>query len=126
VPVKKLMLKEQEVNGASTEDLQYISVYMGTQDENNMCGMSVTEIQVHKVNDDIALTGCNVAPFGQGDEIKIDCYNGKVYLNNKLYNDIDMGSQFIELVTGNNVLKVTSDSTNFPPLATVLFNERYL
>lgn len=125
VPTKKLMLKEQEVSGAPTEQLKYITIYMGAQDPDNMCGMSITDIQVARLQSDIALTGCNIAPFKQGDEIKIDCYNNKVYLNNKLYNDIDMGSQFIELLTGNNVLKATTDANN-PAFVTVLFNERYL
>ena len=128
VPVKKLVLKEQEISGASTEQLHHVTIYMGAQDPDNMCGMSVTDIQVAKLDEDIALTGCNIAPFKQGDEIKIDCFNNKVYLNNKLYNDIDIGSQFIELVTGNNVLKATSNPSNKEnlPLVTVLFNERYL
>lgn len=122
--VKRLMLKEQEVSGASTEQLKYITIYMGAQDPNNMCGMAITDIQVDSISDNATLLDCNIAPFKSGDEIKIDCYNSKVYLNNKLYNDIDIGSQFIELVTGNNVLKTASDNSSM--FVTVLFNERYL
>jgi phage-related protein len=96
---------------------------MGTQDKTNMCGMAITDIQVDKIND-IYQTDCNVAPFKPGDEIKIDCYNAKVYLNDKLYNNIDINSKFIELVSGNNVLKATSNRSNM--FVTVLFNERYL
>jgi predicted phage tail component-like protein len=121
--VKKLMLKEQEISGAPTEQLHHVTIYMGTQDKNNMCGMAITDIQVDKIND-IYQTDCNLAPFKSGDEIKIDCYNNKVYLNNKLYNNIDTGSQFIELVSGNNILKATSNRSNM--FVTVLFNERYL
>ena len=121
--VKKLMLKEQEISGAPTEQLHHVIIYMGTQDEDNMCGMAITDIQVDKIND-IYQTDCNVAPFKPGDEIKIDCYNNKVYLNNKLYNNIDINSKFIELVSGNNVLKATSNRSNM--FVTVLFNERYL
>lgn len=121
--VKKLMLKEHEISGAPTEQLHHVIIYMGTQDENNMCGMAITDIQVDKIND-IYQTDCNVAPFKPGDEIKIDCYNNKVYLNNKLYNNIDINSKFIELVSGNNVLKATSNRSNM--FVTVLFNERYL
>ena len=124
VTVKKLVLKEQEISGAPTEDLYYVSIYIGAQDPSNMCGMSITDIQVDRINEATIPTGSNVAPFKQGDEIKIDCYNSKVYLNNKLYNDIDMNSQFIELLTGNNILKATSNNSNM--LVTVLFNERYL
>jgi predicted phage tail component-like protein len=121
--VKKLILKEKEISGAPTEQLHHITIYMGTQDMNNMCGMAITDIQVDKIND-IYQTDCNVAPFKPGDEIKIDCYNNKVYLNNKLYNNIDINSKFIELVSGNNVLKATSNRPNM--FVTVLFNERYL
>jgi hypothetical protein len=124
IPVKKLVLKEQEVSGASTEQLKYVTIYMGAQDPNNMCGMAITDIQVDSISDNATLLECNIAPFKSGDEIKIDCYNSKVYLNNKLYNDIDIGSQFIELVTGNNVLKAASDNSSM--FVTVLFNERYL
>lgn len=123
---KKLIFKEQEISGAPTEKLRYIVVYMGTQNPSNMCGMAISDIQVDNIyNDDFfADSHYNAAPFKKGDEIKIDCYNNKVYLNNKLYNDIDMGSQFIELLTGNNILKVASEDPAM--LATVLFNERYL
>ena len=124
MPVKKLIFKEQEVSGASNEPLSYVVIYMGTQDSSNMCGMSITNMQVKSIYDNNALLGHNIASFDVGDEIKIDCYNNKVYLNNKLYNDIDIGSQFIELVTGNNVLKFASE--DYSLFATVLFNERYL
>ena len=124
IPVKKLMLKEQEISGAPTDDLRYISIFIGAQYTNKMCGMSITDIQVDRINEAKIPTGCNVAPFKAGDEIKIDCYNSKVYLNNKPYNDIDINSQFIELLTGNNILKATSDKPDI--LVTVLYNERYL
>ena len=124
IPVKKLTLKEQEISDAPIDDLRYISIFIGTQDSNNMCGMSITDIQVYRINEATIPAGCNVAPFNPGDEIKIDCYNSKVYLNNKPYNDIDINSQFIELLTGNNILKATSDKPDM--LVTVLYNERYL
>lgn len=122
--VKKLIFKEQEISGAPTDELHHITIYMGTQNKYNMCGMAITDIQVDSINSDIYETDCNIELFKSGDEIKIDCYNAKVYLNNKLYNEIDIGSQFIELAPGNNTLKATSDRVNM--LVTVLFNERYL
>jgi phage-related protein len=124
-PVKKIMLKEQEVSGASDEQLHHITIYMGTLSKRtlNMCGMAITDIQVDKINN-YDSASYNIQPFKLGDEIKIDCYNAKVYLNDKLYNNIDINSQFIELVSGNNILKATSDNSDM--LVTVLFNERYL
>ena len=122
VPVKRIMLKEQEISGVSDEQLHHITIYMGTQNKNNMCGMAITDIQVDKINS--YESEGNMMIFRPGDEIKIDCYNAKAYLNNKLYNDIDINSKFIELVSGNNILKATSNNSNI--LVTVLFNERYL
>lgn len=121
---KKLSLKQQEISGAPTEALHYIVIYMGTQDStDSMCGMAITDIQVDRLASDDELDG-NVMMFRQGDEIKIDCCNNKVYLNNKLFNEIDIDSQFIELVTGSNILKVTSD--DYGVFTSVLFNEKYL
>ena len=121
-PVKRIMLKEQEISGASNEQLHHITIYMGTQNTNKMCGMAVTDIQVDKINS--YESEGNMMIFRPGDEIKIDCYNAKVYLNDKLYNNIDINSKFIELIAGNNILKATSNNSNM--LVTVLFNERYL
>ena len=122
VAVKKLILKEQDFSGAPTEKLSYVAIYIGTQDMNNRCGMAITHIQVNELLDDNE--DSNKVLFRSGDEIKIDCCNNVVYLNNKLYNNINIDSQFIELVTGNNMLKVTSD--DYSAFASVLFNEKYL
>lgn len=124
VPVKKLMLKEQEISGAPTSLFAYLVIYIGTQDPNNMCGMSITNLQVNGIYGSDYMAGLNPVPFRAGDEVKIDCFNNKVYLNNKLYNNIDMNSQFIELLSGNNTLKLASEDPSM--FATVLFNERYL
>lgn len=119
----KLIFKEQKVSGAPEEPLAFITIYMGTENEFNMNGMSISYIQVDSLNNlDPSIHNVNV--FKPGDELKIDCYNNKVYLNNKLYNDIDVGSQFIELKSGDNNIKVTSDDMNV--VTTILFNERYL
>ena len=121
VPVKKLILKEQEFSGAPTETLNHIVIYMGTQNSNNMCGVAISYIEVNELEN---TNSDSKYIFRPGDEVKIDCCNNVVYLNNKLYNDINIDSQFIELVTGNNVLKVTSNDTS--AFASVLFNEKYL
>ena len=84
--------------------------------------MSISDIKVKRLND--IDSSQNIARFNRGDEIQIDCYNNKVYLNNQLCYDMDIGSRFIELVSGNNFMKVVSDDPDI--LATVMFNERYL
>ena len=122
-PVKRLVLKQQEIVDAPDNPLHHIVIYIGTQEPDNMCGMAITDIQVDSLSYDFELDG-NIMMFRKGDEIKIDCCNNKVYLNNKLFNEIDIDSQFIELVTGNNVLKVISD--DYSAFTSVLFNEKYL
>lgn len=125
--VKKLELGETDVllenlnNVEAANKLSKIVVYIGTKDSNYRCGMSVSDIYVEELNVSI---GSEEAIFRPGDEIQIDCCNNRVYLNNQLFNNIDIGSDFIELVSGSNDIKVTSNDRNIH--ATVLFNERYL
>ena len=120
--IKKLTFNAQEVINSPEGDLETIVIYMGTQESGNMNGMSISDIKVKRLND--IDSSQNVARFNRGDEIQIDCYNNKVYLNNQLCYDMDIGSRFIELVSGNNFMKVVSDDPDI--LATVMFNERYL
>jgi predicted phage tail component-like protein len=120
--VKKLELGEttvtlEGVNGV----LSSIAVYIGAKDETYRCGMSVSDITVEGLK---SLSTAEGAIFRPGDEIQIDCCNNRVYLNNQLFNNIDIGSDFIELVSGSNDIKVTSNDRDIH--ATVLFNERYL
>lgn len=122
-PVKKLEFKEQEVVNAPTGDLAFITIYMGTQDDKKMCGMAISDVRIVTLND-IDPETQNITQFGVGDDIQIDCYNNRVIYNGKLFYDIDIGSQFIELESGNNTLKLVSDDPNM--VATILFNERYL
>lgn len=123
VAVNRLMLQEQKVTDAPVEDLAYITIYMGAKDKNNMNGISISHITVSSLNQ-VDHNTQNVNIFKKGDELKLDCYNNKVYLNNKLFNDIDICSHFIELVRGDNTIKITSDDGL--AVTTVLFNERYL
>ena len=122
-PVKKLEFKEQEVNNAPTGDLAYITIYMGTQDDKKMCGMAISDVRIVTLNN-IDPEVQNVTQFNIGDELQIDCYNNRVLYNGKLFYDIDIGSKFIELESGNNTIKLISDDPNM--IATILFNERYL
>lgn len=122
-PVKKLEFKEQEVVNAPTGDLAFITIYMGSQDAEKMCGMAISDVRIVTLND-IEPETQNITQFITGDDIQIDCYNNRVIYNNKLFYDIDIGSKFIELESGTNTIKLTSDDPNM--IATVLFNERYL
>jgi predicted phage tail component-like protein len=123
-PTKKLEFKEQEVSGAPTADLAFITIYMGTQGNlDKACGMAISDINVVTLNN-IEPETQNVTQFGMGDDLQIDCYNNRVIYNGKLFYDIDIGSQFIELESGSNNIKLTSDDPDM--IATILFNERYL
>ena len=120
--VKKLVLDDTYINNLSEAQLNQIELYIGTKDGNSKCGMAITDITVEQIQSGDAYT--NYAQFNAGDELQIDCCNNRIYLNNQLFNDIDMGSDFIELASGHNTIKVVSDDSNIH--ATVLFNERYL
>ena len=122
-PIKKLEFKEQEVSGAPTGNLAYITIYMGTQDDKKMCGMAISDVRIVTLNN-IEPETQNITQFNTGDELQIDCYNNRVIYNSKLFYDIDIGSKFIELESGTNTIKLTSDDPNI--IATILFNERYL
>ena len=121
--VKKLEFNEQEVVDAPTGDLAFITIYIGTLDDKKMCGMAISDVRIVTLNDYDPVV-CNITQFNTGDELQIDCYNNRVLYNNKLFYDIDIGSKFIELESGTNTIKLTSDDPNI--IATVLFNERYL
>ena len=122
--VKKLELKEQVVNNAPTEKLSYITIYMGVLDSDNRISMSIANIKVTSMDARGSAQTSTPTLFMKGDKLSIDCYNNRVYLNNKIFNEIDVGSGFIGLPNGSNEIKVTSDDTNI--VWSVSFNERYI
>lgn len=122
--VKKLELKEQVVNNAPTEKLSYITIYMGVLDSDNRISMSITNVKVTSMDARGSAQTSTPTLFMKGDKLSIDCYNNRVYLNNKIFNEIDVGSGFIGLVNGSNDIKVTSDDPNI--VWSVSFNERYI
>lgn len=122
--VKKLEFKEQVVNNAPTEKLAYITIYMGVLDSDNRISMSITDVKVTSMDARGSAQTSTPTLFMKGDKLSIDCYNNRVYLNNKIFNEIDVGSGFIGLVNGSNDIKVTSDDPNI--VWSVSFNERYI
>lgn len=121
--VKKLEFKEQAVSNAPTDNLSYITIYMGVLDSENRASMSITNIKVTSLSSSDPQT-TTPTRFMKGDQLRVDCYNNRVYLNNKIFNEIDVGSGFIGLVNGSNSIKVTSDDPNI--VWSVSFNERYI
>ena len=120
--VKKLELKEQAVSGSPDKQLAFVTIYMGIKDHETRCSMSISDVKVTGLVNSNS-TGTK-AQFMKGDVIKVDCHNNKVYLNDKIFNDISIGSNFIELVNGINNVKLTSDDPN--AVMSIMFNERYV
>ena len=119
--VKQMLSRNGAVSGAPKGNLSYITLYIGTSGE-KPSGMSLERLEVKNLTP-VDPVVSNPKKFQKGDVLKIDCYNNRVWLNDKLYNNVEIGSQFFPLEVGENIIKVTSDkgTTN-----TVIFNEKYL
>lgn len=119
--VKQVWSRYGGVTGAPKGDLAYLTLYIGTSGD-KPTGMSFERIEVKNLTPVDPATA-NPKKFQRGDVLKIDCYNNRVWLNDKLYNNVEIGSQFFPLEVGENTIKITSDkSTN----NTVIFNEKFL
>lgn len=119
--VKQTWSAYQQVTGAPKGNLAYLTLYIGASGD-KPTGMSFERIEVKNLTP-VDPTTTNPKKFQRGDVLKIDCYNNRVWLNDKLYNNIEIGSQFFPLEVGENTIKITSDkSTN----NTVIFNEKFL
>ena len=68
-------------------------------------------------------TTTNIKKFQRGDVLKIDMYNNRVWLNDQLYNNIEIGSQFFPLEVGENIIRITSDKGTH---SSIVFHEKYL
>lgn len=121
--VKRLLSNETTVNNSPMHDLNYIVLYIGTQDVNKASGTALYKLKVKNLNP-VNEEETNILKFNQGDVLKLDCYNNTVYLNDKEFSDLDIGSQFFELEQGENIIKVRSDDEELS--TDVIFNERWL
>ena len=119
--VKQVWSSYQKVSGAPTGNLSYITLYIGTSGD-KPTGMSLERLEVKNLTPADPQTN-NIKKFQKGDVLKIDCYNNRVWLNDKIYNNIEIGSQFFPLEVGENTIKITSDKST---TNTVIFNEKYL
>ncbi|WP_312288072.1 SH3 domain-containing protein [Terrisporobacter sp.] len=121
--VKRLLSNETTVNNSPSQALSYIVLYIGTQDINKPSGAALYNLEVKNLNPTTE-EETNILKFNQGDVLKLDCYNNTVYLNDKEFSDLDIGSQFFELEQGENIIKVRSDDEEIS--TDVIFNERWL
>lgn len=121
---KEYFSNSMSVSNAPKSKLAYLTLYIGTAGENNKaCGMSISDIRVKNLNP-IDPARQNIKKFQAGDVVKVDCFNNTIWLNDKRYNNFEIGSQFFPLELGDNTLKVVSDDGSVQ--TSVVFNEQYL
>lgn len=124
--VKQLLKGETKISGSPTGNLAYIVAYFGTCAESpeKASGIAINHVSVKNLNPK-TMTNQNISIFEEGDVLRVDCYNNRVYLNDKPYSaKIDIGSQFFPLEVGENSIKISSDDTGLS--SSVIFNERWL
>ena len=97
-------------NDLPTGKLAYVAIYIGTTGElSNSSAMDFTHIVVDEINPQ-ADEEENIKYFKQGDILDIDFASGHAYINHEDRTDlIDVGSDFFEIETGTNNIKVVSD-----------------
>ena len=125
--VKQLLKNEVNVTGSPTGKLSYIVVYFGISVDSaeKASGMALSHVTVKNLTPKTQTINNNVSIFEEGDVLKVDCYNNRVWLNDKPYNSkIDIGSQFFPLEIGDNTLKISSDDNGIT--SSVIYNERWL
>lgn len=107
---KRLNIKYSDL---PTEKLSYFALYMGTTNKlSNASGMALTHLEVHELNPE-SETEENIAYFEEGDILDLDFESGTAYLNHENRTDlIDVGSDFFDIETGTNNIKIVSDDTD--------------
>ena len=119
--VKQYWSGEQGINGSPQGKLAYITLFIGTNGD-KPSDMSLQRLVVKNLTpQDPATT--NIKKFQRGDVLKIDMYNNRVWLNDQLYNNIEIGSQFFPLEVGENIIRITSDKGTH---SSIVFHEKYL
>ena len=121
IVTKEYWSSQQKMSYAPTGKLSYLTLYIGSHDD-KPSDMSLQRLVVKNLTPQNP-EEVNIKKFQQGDVLKIDMYNNKVWLNDKPYNDIDIGSQFFSLETGENIIKISSDKGVH---SNIMFNEKYL
>ena len=107
-----------------TVPLNHIVVYFAQYKDNpvvdvmGLTGVDVTNLVPYKPQE-------NRPIFWAGDELRIDHTTNKVYLNNRLYmEDLDIGSQFFSVPTGESQFIFASDDPNID--VNIGLTKRYL
>lgn len=124
--VKKTLKKVNiKYNDLPTSKLAYVALYMGTTGElSNSSAMDFTHIVVDEINPQ-ANEEENIKYFKQGDILDIDFASGHAYINYEDRTDlIVVGSDFFEIETGTNNIKVISDDNEVS--ASAVIKEKWL
>ena len=119
--VKQHWSAYQPIHNAPTGNLSYITLFIGTNGD-KPSDMSLQRLAVKNLTpQDPATT--NIKKFQAGDVLKVDMYNNRVWLNDKLYNNIEIGSQFFPLEVGENTIRIISDKGTH---SNIVFHEKFL
>lgn len=112
-------------NDLPTGKLAYVAIYIGTTGElSNSSAMDFTHIVVNEINPQTDKEE-NIKYFKQGDILDIDFASGHAYINHEDRTDlIDVGSDFFEIETGTNNIKVISDNNEVS--ASAVIKEKWL
>ena len=119
--VKQHWSAYQPMHNAPTGNLSYITLFIGTNGD-KPADMSLQRLTVKNLTPQDPVT-TNIKKFQAGDVLKVDMYNNRVWLNDKLYNNIEIGSQFFPLEVGENTIRIISDKGTH---SNIVFHEKFL
>ena len=111
----------QPIHNSPTGNLSYITLFIGTNGD-KPSDMSLQRLTVKNLTPQNPTT-TNIKKFQAGDVLKVDMYNNRVWLNDKLYNNIEIGSQFFPLEVGENTIRIISDKGTH---SNIVFHEKFL
>lgn len=119
-------IKKREISSFDypDTDLASIALYIGTSGtQEKASAMSLNDLVVKNLKPKTTEVNKNVKIFEEGDTLEIDCCNGEIRLNDEDFSSyVDVGSQFFELVPGENIIKISSDDDEI--VSSIIFNER--
>lgn len=125
--VKQILQNDTNVSGSPKGNLAYVVAYFGTcaDSRENASGVAINNIEVKDLTPEKSKINKNITIFDIGDTLKVDCYNNRIYLNDKPFSSkVDIGSQFFPLELGDNTIRILSDDDNVS--SSIIFNERWL
>ena len=120
------IISTNSINDTTNNDqaLSYLVLYIGAADTNKPSSMALDYLSVQSASE-IDTTTNNIQYFQKGDIIEIDCGVPCVKVNGIERADlVDIGSQFFDLETGSNIIKLVTDDNG--AAFEVEYNKKYL